>query len=205
MKPFTLSLLTLMSAAIATTSVMAEPGQGNWLIRGRVISVDPTNTGGQSDIGGKPKAKSQAAPELDVTYFLNDRMAFELIAATTKHTTSVAKKPTTTSLGDVWVLPPTLTAQYHHQLGAFKPYVGIGVTYAHFYNAEHPGLGSVKYDDSFGPAFQVGLDYEIAPNVYLNADVKQLLISTDVTVNDTIKAKANLNPTVWGLGVGYRF
>jgi len=35
--------------------------------------------------------------------------------------------------------------------------------------------------------------------------VKKIYVSTDVTVNDTIAARANLNPLVAGLGIGYRF
>ncbi|MFZ2587203.1 MAG: OmpW family outer membrane protein [Alphaproteobacteria bacterium] len=200
---------TLTLVALLATAAHAE--DGNWMVRGRVINVAPSNNGGDASIGGKPHADNSFAPEVDVTYFATPNIGFEVIAATTKHDTKVNKKPTETDLGSVWVLPPTLTAQYHVTeacLGNFKPYVGAGVTYAHFYNAEHrnaPGINSVKYDDAFGPALQAGVDYKISDNMYLNADVKKLYISTDVKVNDTITAKANLQPWVMGVGVGYRF
>lgn len=200
------SLLT-MAAVMFTTVSFAE--DGNWLVRGRLIDVDPANNGGKTSIGGKAHADATIVPEVDVTYFVNDNIGFELIAATSKHHTKVNKKPTETDLGDVWVLPPTLTAQYHFTdacLGKFKPYVGAGVTYAHFYNAEHAaGLNSVKYEDSFGPALQAGVDYKLTDKLYLNADVKRLYVNSNVKVNDTITATANLQPWVIGVGVGYRF
>lgn len=196
-----------LAAAVALTGIIsaAQAEDGNWLVRGRIINVKPTNNGGETSIGGKPKAGSDTVPEVDVTYFATPNIGFELIAATTEHKTQVARG-TNADLGTVKLLPPTLTAQYHFtNLDKFKPYVGAGLTYAHFYDADHPGFGSVKYDDSVGVALQAGVDYKLTDKIYLNADVKQIFVSTDVTVNDTITAKANLNPIVAGIGVGYRF
>jgi outer membrane protein len=199
-----------LAAAIALTGMASAAHaaeDGSWLVRGRIINVNPTNNGGETSIGGKPKAGSDTVPEIDVTYFATQNIGFELIAATTKHDTQVARG-TNVDLGSVKLLPPTLTAQYHFTqpcLGKFKPYVGAGLTYAHFYDTDHPGLRSVKYDDSVGVAVQAGVDYKLTDKVYLNADVKQIFVSTDVTVNDSITAKANLNPIVAGIGIGYRF
>lgn len=200
-----LALATAMVAAAAPAMAQDDPADGNFMVRARVIDLAPSNDGGMSTIGGKPHVSSQATLEVDGTYFLNENIAFELIAATTKHDAKVNKKATTTDLGSVWLLPPTLTAQYHLPCDSWKPYVGAGVTYAHFYNTEHPGLNSVKYDDAWGIALQAGVDYKVADKVYLNADVKKIFLNTDVTVNNTIKAEANLNPWVIGAGVGYRF
>ena len=209
MKAFALTGLTAAVAVVgfAAATQAADTTEGNWLVRGRIINIDPANDGGESSIGGKPKVGSDTVPEIDVTYFVTPNIGFELIAATTEHDVKL-NKGNNTDLGSIKLLPPTLTAQYHftHEcLGKWKPYVDAGVTYAHFYDAEPPGLGSVKYDDSFGAAFQAGVDYKLTDKVYLNADVKKILVSTDVTVNDTITAKANLNPVVAGIGVGYRF
>jgi outer membrane protein len=196
---------TAMATLIAAAAT-AQPQDGNWLVRGRLIHVDPANNGGDVSIGGKPKAGTDTVPEIDVTYFATPHIGFELIAATTNHDIHVTKRPNGLDLGKVKLLPPTLTAQYHFtERCNFKPYVGAGVTYAHFYDAEHPGFGSVKYSDSWGTALQAGVDYKIAPKWYLNADVKKVFVSTDVTVNNTITAKANLNPTIAGVGIGYRF
>lgn len=207
MKTSTFALATAMALTGLASAHAEAVAEGNWLVRGRIIHVNPNNDGGSTSIGGKPKVGSDTVPEIDVTYFVTPNIGIELIAATSKHRAQVARG-TNTDLGDVMLLPPTLTAQYHFthpSLGKFKPYVGAGITYAHFYDADHPGLDSVKYDNAFGAALQAGVDYKLTDKIYLNADVKQILLSTDVTVNDTITAKANLNPVVAGIGIGYRF
>jgi len=203
----TLALATLI--ALATTAAHAAPvPEGSWLLRARLINLKPANDGGHvATLGGKPQANGDTVPELDLTYFATPNLALELIAATTQHNVRTVKG-SNTALGSIRLLPPTLTAQYHFThpcLGKFKPYVGAGVTYAHFYDSDHPGLGSVKYDNAWGTALQAGVDYKLTDKVYLNADLKKIYVSTDVTVNDTISARANLNPLVAGLGIGYRF
>lgn len=212
MKPTLPSLLALTALTALTVTAHAAPAkaaaetEGNWLVRGRIITVDPANDGGHvNTLGGKPKVGTDTVPEIDITYFVTPNIGIEAIAATTEHKVHVTKRPAELDLGKVKLLPPTVTANYHFNLGNFKPYVGAGLTYAHFYDAEHPGYGSVKYDDNWGTALQVGADYQVCKNWVVNADIKKIFVSSDVTVNDTIKAKANLNPTVAGIGIGYRF
>lgn len=202
-----LTTLALAAAFIAPAFTHADDHAGKWLVRGRVIDVAPTK-GGYTDLGGKPSAGDGASLEADLTYFITPNWAVEGIAGTTKHSVKIKDRAAgQLDLGTTRLLPPTVTGQYHFtNLGQFKPYVGAGLTYAHFYDAEHPGYGSVKYDDNWGPAVQAGLDYRLCKtNWYLNADVKKIWVSSDVTVNDTIHAKAKLDPVVWGAGIGYRF
>lgn len=210
----TLPLTGLAAALLLTTTLTvhaADTAEGKWLVRGRVVQVNPANDGGITNtrIGGKPKGDNDTVPEVDLTYFVTPNIGVEVIAATTKHDTKVARTGGNIDLGSVRLLPPTATVQYHftnEQLGQFKPYVGAGITYAHFYDADHPGFNSVKYDDSFGVALQAGVDYKLTDNIYLNADIKKIYVSTDVSVNNgTVTAKAELNPVVAGLGIGYRF
>ena len=54
-------------------------------------------------------------PEVDITHMVSDNVGLELIAATTKHNAS-GTSGTTGGIGNLastWVLPPTLTLQYH--------------------------------------------------------------------------------------------
>src|SRR5690606_28290768 len=140
----------------------------------------------------------------------NKNFALELILATTTHKASVKKSALDSiDLGDVSLLPPTLTAQYHHEFGKFKPYVGAGLNYTIFYGADSGEMRSVKYENSLGYALQVGGDYEIAENTFLNFDVKKLYLSTDVEVKTydgtKVTADVDIDPWIIGLGVGYRF
>ena len=66
---------------------------------------------------------------------VTDHIGVELIAATSKHTIS-GVTGTTGSIGKLastWVLPPTLTVQYHPTPEAkLRPYVGAGINYTLF-------------------------------------------------------------------------
>lgn len=113
-------------------------------------------------------------------------------------------------LSDVWLLPPTLTLQYHFlpHSETFRPYIGAGVNYTHFYNEDAGAANSIDYDDSFGYALQAGMDYGINDNWAVNIDVKKVMINTDVTIKtggNTINADVDIDPWVFGVGVAYRF
>ena len=110
-------------------------------------------------------------------------------------------------LGSVWLLPPTLTVQYHFAPTArFSPYVGAGLNYTFFYNEKKGAVNSISYDDNIGYALQAGIDYAIAGAWSFNIDVKKLWLSTDVKVNGgALKADVDINPWIFGVGLGYRF
>ncbi|NIZ00545.1 OmpW/AlkL family protein [Thalassospira lucentensis] len=182
---------------------------GDFLIRGRAIGVVPNEDSSTNDIGtGEAKVDNDYVPELDFSYFVTDNIAFELIAATTKH--DVKWQNPDVDLGSVNLLPPTLTLQYHFMPDQrFSPYVGAGINYTMFYNEKSGAANSIKYDDGFGYAFQAGFDYAISGPWSLNFDVKKVFLDTDVTADlggaSPAKVDVDLDPWIFGVGVGYRF
>ena len=111
-------------------------------------------------------------------------------------------------VGSVWVLPPTVTVQYHFLTQErLSPYLGAGLNVSWFYNSTpQSGLKRISFDNGVGPALQAGVDYAVSGHWSLNADVKQIFLDTKASVNSGfVRAKTALNPTVFGLGVGYRF
>lgn len=203
-------LILAVFTIICFTTLSAQAMDKNMMVRMRTIAIMPDESGSPSVVGGKVKLTDDSVPEIDFSYFFNDRFALELILATAQHKASANKTSLNNlDLGEVSLLPPTLLAQYHHEFGKFKPYVGAGLNYTIFYNAE-PGIArSVRYDNSLGYALQVGGDYEIADNIYLNFDIKKLYLSTNVEVNTysngTVTADVDINPWIVGLGIGTRF
>lgn len=201
----------LLSGLAATDASAQQAGKtaGDIMVRGRMIGVLPQEDSSITTIGGEAKLSNEWVPEVDVSYFLTDNIAFELIAATTKHNVKATGTSLgTVDLGSVGLLPPTLTAQYHFMpKSAFSPYVGAGLTYAVFYNEDRPStvVNSIHYDNAWGYALQVGFDYSIGGNWYFNADVKKIFLNTDVAVNNNIKADVDIDPWVVGVGVGYKF
>lgn len=206
-------LVAAAAASIAPASAddMGFKGKsaGDILIRGRVVGVVPDEDVKSNSLGGEGKVDNDVIPELDFSYFVTDNIALELIAGTSKHDVSWNTGAANLDLGSVRLLPPTLTLQYHFlSKERFSPYVGAGINYTFFYDSKSGQFQDVKYDDGFGYAFQAGFDYAISGPWSLNVDVKKIFLNTDVSVNTgagTVKADADLDPWLFGIGIGYRF
>jgi len=187
---------------------------GTFMVRGRIVGVIPQNS--SSSIsgainGGSVSTSNFATPEVDLSYFFTDHIATELIAATSKHDLYANNTPLGSSyrVGSTWVLPPTLLLQYHfmpHE--RFSPYIGVGVNASIFYatQAANNAVTSLSMKSNFGVAAQVGFDYNFSGRWFANVDFKQIWVNTQASINGgAIVAKTALNPSVVGVGLGYRF
>ena len=216
----TMMMAATMGAALAAAPAQAK--QGDVLIRVRGIMVSPNEKSGSvlpAFPGEKVSVDNAVTPEIDFTYMATDHIGFELIAATTKHSASGVSGTTggIGKLASTWVLPPTLTMQYHPIVdGHIRPYIGAGVNYTLFYNedASHGleaavGKTKVHMSDSFGWAGQVGVDIDLNDKIFLNLDLKYIDIDTKArlatTAAGTQRVKVSLDPLVFGVGVGMRF
>ncbi|PIW27215.1 MAG: OmpW family protein [Rhodobacterales bacterium CG15_BIG_FIL_POST_REV_8_21_14_020_59_13] len=203
---------TLFAAAFATIlgSGVSFADQGDWLVRGRLLSVSPNESATINPIGGDVDIDTSFVPELDISYFFTDRIAAELILGVSPHDVmAVGTAAGNIDLGSVSLLPPTLTLQYHFPTqGAVRPYVGAGINYTVFFNDNLPAgsiATSINYDNSFGLALQGGIDFDVNENWFFNVDVKYIDINTDVTINNAITADVDIDPWVFGIGIGRRF
>ncbi|MEM8918425.1 MAG: OmpW family outer membrane protein [Pseudomonadota bacterium] len=214
-----LAMAAVSAAALSATPVSAEAG--DILLRVRGINVMPNEDSGSilpAFPGEEVSVDNSFMPEVDITYMATDHIGFELIAATTKHSAS-GVTGTTGGIGrlaSTWVLPPTLTAQYHFAPeGKIRPYVGAGVNYTIFWNEDATnaleaavGPTSVRLSDSFGWAAQVGVDIPLNDNMFLNVDVKYIDIDTTARLNTTAagtqRVRINLDPLVVGIGLGIK-
>ena len=180
-----------------------------WQARFRWVSVLPNESATIGVIGGDVEIGKSFIPELDFTYYFTENIAAELILGTTNHDVKAVNTALgNVDLGDVWLLPPTLTLQYHFNISDFKPYVGAGVNYTIFYNSDPGAVVDVDYKNGFGYALQLGFDYDLDDTWFLNVDAKYVGLSTDVTVDAgiaTVPAKVDINPLLIGFGVGVRF
>lgn len=212
------SLAALAAALVTATPAMAK--EGDLLVRLRGILVEPT---GQSDgvtptfPTGKVKAGDAVVPELDFTYMVSNHIGTELILATSKHTAKGRDALNGVDpLASTWVLPPTLTVQYHFLPEAkIRPYVGAGINYTIFYNTKAGsdlvaavGSTKVKMKDSVGYALQAGVDVDLNKKFFLNLDVKYVdmdpktVLTTGALVNTT---RVHIDPLIIGVGIGTRF
>lgn len=212
MKRFFPVLVPVMCASfVVCVPVQARDVTGkDWLaaerfqVRARAIGVLPdedskVNIGGDVDVG------DALVPEVDLTYFITNNIALEAIAGTAQHELNYNGR---TNLGNVWILPPTVTLQYHFTPEkTLSPYVGAGVNYSMFYGEETgTGFTDLEVDGGFGFALQAGTDIWINENWGLNVDVKKIFLNVDGTLNNgAIRADIDLDPWIVGAGVAYRF
>ena len=187
-----------------------------WQVRLRAVGVAPDESAKIGIIDGDVAISNALIPELDFTYFFTEHFAAELILGTAKHDVeAINTLAGDVNLGSVWLLPPTLTAQYHFYTSdqkVFKPYIGAGVNYTLFYNVKSGDVAGVEYDNALGYAAQVGFDLMLDDTFFINFDAKRLFLSTDVTVDASnlapglsIPAEVDINPWLIGVGVGMKF
>lgn len=206
-------MLSAAQLAIATPSMAQDAGAGllakeRFQVRVRAIDVAPdekstVNIGGNVDVG------NAVMPEVDVTYFLTEKVGLELIAATSKHSLTYTGN---TDIGDTWVLPPTITLQYHPLRGTdskFSPYVGAGLNYSMFYGEdEGAGFSALDVEGGVGYALQVGTDYWLNDHWGLNLDVKKVWLDVEADTNlgaTAVHTDVDLDPWIIGVGASYRF
>ena len=216
----TLILAAALSAIASPAVAQAVPDDSHWIVRLRAIRVTPTEHTGPIEPtfpSAHTAVTNSYAPELDITYMANRHIGTELILATTKH--NVDGRGSLDPLGKLahtWVLPPTLTLQYHFfPDGHVRPYVGAGVNYSIFYSEKASGalqdaIGSTKFrlSNSVGYALQAGVDVDVTRRVFVNFDLKYLDIKTTARLDTgglINKEHVRLDPLVPGIGVGMRF
>lgn len=199
------------SASLLATCILSSTASAqdqDWMVRVRALGVLP-DVSSSTNIGGHVDVNNSLVPELDISYFFTKNIASELILATTKH--DLTAKGTTlgdVNVGSAWLLPPTLTLQYHFTQweNIAKPYVGAGLNYTFFYDTSPGALNSVSYKNNLGYALQAGVDIPVKNNWYVNFDVKKVFLSTTATFNGgAVRADVDLDPWLIGAGVGYRF
>lgn len=214
------AVVALVPAVAMAQDTGFKKSAGDILVRGRAIAVLPSedaNTSGALTIDDALSIDNSVVPELDLTYFLTNNIGVEVIAGVTPHdVTGRSGAVAGLDFGRVWLLPPTVTVQYHFDpipaVAGVSPYVGAGVNYTRFFNAgswDAATIADIDYGSSWGGALQVGVDVPLSSNWVLNADVKKIWINSDVDVTlvggSEVKADTDINPWVVGLGVGYKF
>lgn len=223
----------ILASAIATPAMAYEAG--DFVIRAGVATVTTNektwgvegDRGGLagSNLGGKATLNNDTQLGLNFTYFANQHIGVELLAATPfsgkasiKGTGAVDGK-----LGKFTYLPPVLSLVYHplSSDSKWQPYVGVGLNYTWFYkerltsdakagnNAAAIPLHNLRIKNTFNPAYQVGLDYLVTDNVLVNAQVRYIDLTTTAYVDAVGASRAKVDfrvkPVAYMISAGYKF
>ncbi|HZX27663.1 MAG TPA: OmpW family outer membrane protein [Telluria sp.] len=193
-------------AATALVSVNAAAQESPWLVRARAVNISPANNSdpvGGTGASDRITVSSKTIPEVDISYFLTKNWAAELILTyPQKHDVRLDGA----NIGTFKHLPPTLTAQYHFAPDSqFSPYVGAGVNFTNISSVNLlNGTGSLEHH-SWGLAVQAGVDFKLDKNWSINVDVKKVQIRSDVAISGAKVSAVQVDPWLFGVGVGYRF
>lgn len=206
-------------AALMSTNVLAHK-EGDFIIRAGAATVSPNDSSGavldNSDLGFSVDSNTQLG--LTFGYMFTDNISFEVLAASPfSHNISVNGLG---KVADTKHLPPTFMVQYYfgQANSDFRPYVGAGINYTVFFDeslngtGKSAGLSDLSLDDSWGLAANIGIDYMINEDWFLNASVWYADIGTTAkykqTVNGTTtqySTDVDIDPWVFMIGGGYNF
>ena len=199
-------LSVLMSANVLAHS------EGDFIVRAGAATVSPNDSSGAVAGSSSIEFGVDSNTQLGLTlgYMFTDNISFEVLAATPfSHNISA------TGLGeiaDTKHLPPTFMVQYYFGTAEsdFRPYVGAGINYTVFFDegSKIAGLSDVSLDDSWGLAANVGMDYMINDDWFLNASVWYADIDTTAKYNlggTNYSTDVDIDPWVFMIGGGYNF
>jgi outer membrane protein len=228
----TLFATSLLALALAAPLAQAHQA-GDIILRAGAVTVDPQEDSGELKVGGAHVAGTKATLDSDTqlglnfAYMVTDHVGIELLAATpfshqvgVRGVDAALGTPAGTidgSLADIKHLPPTLSAVYYplDSKSAFQPYVGLGINYTFFFDEDltsrqkDNGFSNLQLKDSWGLAYQLGLDYMLTDNLLVNAQVRYIDIDTSASVDHNalgkVKVDVDVDPFVYMVGLGYKF
>lgn len=223
MKNFKLGLIAL-SVAAATQSAYAFQ-QGDFIVRAGLTNVSPDDSSSNifvgSDLGFNLSVGDDTQLGLNIAYFVTDRLNIEVLAATpfTHDVNFGVSDPLGTGdrLGEVTHLPPTITLNYYfnNSSSTFQPYIGAGINYTVFFDEDFTsvndaaGLENLSLDNSFGLSAQLGVDYMVNEQWFINGSVRWIDIDTEASFNlNGTPGNVNsieIDPMVYTISFGYRF
>jgi len=217
------SLLLTINIAKANTHKA-----GDLIVRAGITSVQPDESSSVVTLDGSSLGSDSGISVdnntqlgLTATYMLTNNWGLEVLAATPFKHTVYAQGATLTSLGvnkiaDIKHLPPTLSAIYYFDLNnAIQPYLGLGVNYTIFFNENASsdltsalGKSDVSLDNSWGISPQIGFDYQLNSDWFVNGAARYIDISTDATIttaSGVVRVSADIDPMVYTLSIGFKY
>lgn len=201
------TLCLAAAAVLAVVSPVAAQQAGDLTVGLGIANVNPKSDNGDLAGGAYPiSIGDNTRPQITVEYFIRDNIGVELLGALPfKHSI----KSNGTEVGTVKHLPPVVSLQYHFDATPqLKPFVGVGVNFTGFYDAESKGGlagNDLRVKNSWGLAAHVGTDYWINDRSAVRADLRWIDIDADVELNGANIGEVEVDPVVAGISYVMKF
>ena len=211
--------------AVAHADAAADAPEGRWQVKAFISGVLPD--GSLTKVSGPDAGMLTGAnvtgidnwvPTLALEYFITPQISLETICcATGHHMTGTGTLAGTPLVDNAVIMPFTLSAKYHFDLGGVRPYVGAGPALIVFASkrpsaaVQGLGLESVSIPAKAGVALQAGLDIPLDIKGFsLSVDAKRYFVRPTASFKDAsgavlLQTTHKLDPLVVSAGVGYRF
>lgn len=227
---FALTFLALMTVG---ASVHAQKAGDNFIGVGVAAMAPKVSLGTLTSVGPAAgpfnAATAGASADADTAYTLSlsylhmftDNVATEVSIGVPPKVTLDVQLKTSSHPGAATadVLTPTLVAKYLFNIpgDAWRPYVGLGLTYASFRsvraNSSDPlvnalGGGSASLSSSWAPVYNAGFIYNINDRFSINASISYIPLKAKATFfgsGTTTTGTVKLNPTDYVVRIGYKF
>ncbi|MBN8488895.1 MAG: outer membrane beta-barrel protein [Burkholderiales bacterium] len=217
--------IALLAAALLSAGLAQAQSAGTLIGRIGATSIQPNTESGDltapSFPGTKADIGNSTQPTAGLTWMWTDHISLDLplAAGFTHELTGDGAIAGVGKIGEVKALPITLLAQYRFLApdARWRPYVGIGPTYARFYKARGTaaltGLtgGSptqpttLKMDSKFTFTAQLGLSVVLTDQLGLDVAVMTTPLKTRATLSTGQTLDAKVNPTSYSVGLTMRF
>jgi outer membrane protein len=222
-KQFALAALAIGGSSTAFAPAFAQSA-GTWMVKAGANQIAPQVKSDDLSAPSLPNSqvdvKSNTAAILTAAYMLTDNVSLEFFAGLPyKH--DVVGDGALSGVGKIGTIKqvsPTLFAQYRflEASAPLRPYVGAGLTYAHFYGEEGSGAltaltnpggtpTTMSVDSAFGASFQLGLSYQFNEHWFVDGSVIKTYLKTTTSLSTGQSIDTKLDPISTNLSIGYRF
>ncbi len=224
MKYTTLKVLAIGAVALCASAAASAQTAGSWLVAAGYNNIAPQGTSdalsAPSIVNSTTKVGSDGQPILNIAYMFTDNISAEIGLGTmyTHDLYGAGALQGAGKLGSVKQLPPTAWVQYRflEANAPFRPYVGLGATYAIFRDEQgsgtltaisNPGGPPTTFtvDNKWGVSPQIGVTWAFNGKWFADLSVTKTYITTTVHLSTGQSADAPLNPIATAISVGYRF
>jgi outer membrane protein len=217
--------LLVAAGALAVAGSAAAQSKGQFTVSVGANMLKPDVESGAISAPALPNSFGDVSKDTQpvgvITYGLTDNISVETAVGTPyKHKIYGAGAIAAGGqLGTVKALPAIALLQYRffEPNARFRPYVGLGVTYAMFQKETgsfrmtaltNPGAGkptTFSIDNKWTVSGQVGAQFNVNEKWFLNASYIKTKLRTDVHFSTNQNQHMKLDPDSYILSVGYKF
>ncbi len=216
--------LLALAAALGAASGASAQSAGQWMFKVGLNKIEPDVKSDPVTAPALPNSKADIGADLQPVFtigrMLTDNISADLhLGVPYKHKIyGAGSLEGTGKLGTSEVLPPTALIQYRffRPDSKFRPYAGLGVTYAYFRNETGSGQLTALLNPGGPPAtfsmkakwaasVQVGATWSFNERWYADVAMVKTKLKTTASYSTGQTQEARLDPTAASIGIGYKF